>query len=160
MKKRKLVALIIAVALCFTLNVTASATYEPTQQVMIDKFNVITRGVDIPTQEWDWDNGVYSSYFSDVKAGIYTGYYFTGASVLYLTLDNITVSGSTQFMYQLICLTDDTYSSPLYKVSMSSGDSNLIERSFNVSNNYDYCIFIRTSNYESADGDIQISYSR
>ena len=161
MRKKNYIALALAVALCLTMSVSASASYEPVEtddyygQIMLTD-GVVTRGLNEPTREWDWNDGVFSSYFIDVKGGIYSNFYFTDARILYLTIDDIYASGSTTLMYYLNDMTNNTSQSGQLKLSEGDYDGRL-ERQFNVSPNHKYCIFIRTNNNRTIDGSITLS---
>ena len=120
----------------------------------------MARGTSVPTQKWDFvNNGGYYGNFSGVAAGIYTNYYFTGVSVLRVRFDNLTTTGSTQLVYMIKDLSNNTVYGP-YTSEIISGSSNLeLFRQFTVSSSGKYCVFFRTNNYEQISGRITVNTS-
>lgn len=106
------------------------------------------RGVDKPTQEWDWDDGTYWGSFSEVQYGIYTNYYFTGVDNLEVVFSALNTDDSINYFYFCLTdLTDSTGSSSQTQKKLTSSSS--YDSAFNSYSDLDpthkYCVWMRTS---------------
>lgn len=117
------------------------------------------KGTSVPTSAWNFWDGVYSASFTEVAAGIYTSYYFTGVNTLKVYFSNLhTESGSAKLVYYLIDLTNNSSSGPYYSNTLSTSSSEEVYRTFSgLTTSHHYCVWLRSNNTSKIDGNIIVS---
>jgi hypothetical protein len=124
--------------------------------------SILRRGTSLPTSQW-YFNGTapYSATFSNVKAGIYTNYYFYGHDTYYVSVSKVSVSKDCKFTFFMYDMTEPDEIEPLSSTAFSaSSSSNEAEATYSdLNSNHKYCVFLRTDGQGAASGTITVSYS-
>ena len=129
----------------------------------MEKFETIdqeVRGTSEPDEAWDFAKGAYKANFSEVKAGIYSGYYFTGYNIYKLGIDNVSTTGGCTVYYGLLDMDTNKYADDMQEVTYTSAVSGkeIYKTFYALDFSHKYCVFIRTnSSVSSVAGYLMVS---
>ena len=116
-----------------------------------------TRGVNMPTQAWNFYNGGYGGNFSEVVGGIFTNYYFTGSSKLLIAFDNLSSTGSTKLIWWVRTTDGTNVSGPHYSDTINGTSTQEINKTVSVSSSGKYVVYFKSYNSSQISGRIKVN---
>lgn len=148
---RKGISMLLAVLMLLSVVPAAASNIDEVDNVKIVDHIVqgSARGTSFPMKKWDLTKSAYGGEFTDVAAGVYTNYYFTGVTQLVVTFRNLTTEDDLVMMeYTLTDMSDSTKTYATKSVRVEKGETKETGGwpYAGLDTSHHYCVFIRTVN--------------